>query len=65
MTKEELAARLNGREYMHEITAEEQAEEACYECAMRNGHTVTEAEDCDDGDVGCPDCPWKISEKGG
>jgi len=31
----------------------------CHECALRNGHTIDEADDCDDGSVGCPDCPFK------
>lgn len=40
------------------------SEEACYEaacteCAISNGFTPEQAELCDDGDVGCLDCPFK------
>ena len=35
----------------------------CYETAIRNGHTAEEAQGCDDGDVGCPDCPWRPKMK--
>ena len=42
------------------IQGEEAANEAqCFGTAIKNGHTIEEAEVCDDGDVGCPDCPWK------
>jgi hypothetical protein len=45
---------------------EEAANEAqCFGTALKNGHTIKEAEMCDDGDVGCPDCPWKTPESGG
>ena len=37
---------------------EDQATRACFECAIRNGHTVEEAENCDDGNIGCPNCPF-------
>ena len=33
---------------------------ACVETAKRNGHTIEEAEWCDNGSVGCPDCPFKL-----
>ena len=36
------------------------AEEQCHECAKENGHTTTEADECDDGSVGCPDCPFVV-----
>lgn len=36
--------------------------EACFSTAIRNGHTEEEADNCDDGSVACPDCPWKIKE---
>lgn len=35
-------------------------EEACIETAKMNGHTIEESENCDNGSVGCPDCPFKI-----
>lgn len=36
------------------------SERACNETAIRNGHTIDEAEMCDNGSVKCPDCPWKV-----
>ncbi len=33
--------------------------QACQGTALRNGHTVEEADNCDDGSVNCPDCPFK------
>ena len=38
--------------------AEASADAACVETAIKNGHTPERAEMCDDGDVGCPDCPF-------
>lgn len=38
------------------------AEYFCFQCAKSNGHTEEEVENCDDGDVGCPDCPFKTNE---
>ena len=38
---------------------EDANEMACIETAIKNGHTREEADNCDDGSVGCPDCPWK------
>ena len=32
--------------------------EACSACAQYNGHSVEEAENCNDGSVGCPECPF-------
>ena len=41
------------------IAGEEAArEEACVSTAVRNGYTPQQAELCDDGDVGCLDCPF-------
>ena len=37
--------------------------QACIETAKRNGHTVEEADNCDDGSVGCPDCPFRRKEE--
>ena len=34
-------------------------EDACYGTAVENGFSVDQADNCDDGDVGCPNCPWK------
>lgn len=36
---------------------------ACFECAKSHGKTQEEAENCDDGDVGCPDCPFMPEER--
>lgn len=44
---------------MDEIAAQESAHEnACYETAVRNGFTAEIAHICEDGDVGCQDCPF-------
>lgn len=42
----------------HIASQEDSAWEACYTTAERNGHTKDEADNCDDGSVGCPDCPF-------
>ena len=34
---------------------------ACLDCAYNNGHTYEEAEECENGSVGCPGCP--LAEK--
>ena len=34
-------------------------EMACRETAKKNGHSEEEAENCDEGSVGCKDCPFK------
>jgi hypothetical protein len=31
----------------------------CFEPAEKHGLTPLQAEDCDDGHHGCPECPWK------
>lgn len=31
---------------------------ACFECAYEAGKTQEDAENCDDGDCNCPNCPW-------
>ena len=36
----------------------EAAERACYETAKANGHSQAEADNCDEGSVGCPNCPF-------
>lgn len=41
------------------IAQEAAAESACYRAAEKYGVTTEKADECDDGDVGCPDCPWK------
>ena len=33
--------------------------QACRGTALRNEHTIEEADNCDDGSVACPDCPFK------
>lgn len=37
---------------------EDNATEHCITTALRNGHTIEQAENCDDGSVACPDCPF-------
>lgn len=37
---------------------EDNATASCRDCAIKNGHTTEEADNCDDGSVGCPDCPF-------
>ena len=32
---------------------------ACMDTAQRNQKTRDEAENCEDGSAGCPDCPFK------
>jgi hypothetical protein len=32
--------------------------EACIDTAIASGHTAEEAQECDNGSVGCPDCPF-------
>ncbi|KKL78026.1 hypothetical protein LCGC14_2028920 [marine sediment metagenome] len=34
-------------------------EAACYSAATAAGKTSEEAELCDDGNVGCTECPWR------
>lgn len=34
------------------------AEYSCKLTASKNGHSVEDAEDCEDGSVGCMDCPF-------
>lgn len=36
---------------------------ACFETAARHGLTVLQAEDCNDGSHGCPDCPFGLTTK--
>ncbi len=42
----------------HALAEEEANMGACLECAKANGKTEEEADNCDFGDVGCPDCPF-------
>ncbi len=35
----------------------------CHETAKKNGHPDHEADECDEGSVGCPDCPYKEETK--
>jgi len=47
----------------HHIRSEEAvAEAACYGTAAKNGHAREVADECDDGSVGCPDCPWQAPD---
>ena len=41
---------------------EDNATEACISTAIKNGHTREESDLCDDGSVGCSDCPFKIKD---
>lgn len=42
----------------YEENEEYKAVVACINTAIRNGHTKEEADECDAGSVGCPDCPF-------
>jgi hypothetical protein len=33
--------------------------EACFRTATSNGHTIAEAEECEDGSIGCANCPFR------
>jgi len=47
------------RNHMEEDSNKEDSNmEMCAACAEYNGHTLTEAENCSDGSVGCPECPF-------
>jgi len=47
------------KDWEHYIAdAEDAAELACFTVATGNGHTKEEADGCDDGSVGCPNCPF-------
>lgn len=35
---------------------------ACHEAASQVGYTVKEVEECDDGNLMCPGCPWRKEE---
>lgn len=48
------------RSWCQHIREEEAAHfGACFEAAAKEGLTPLQAEDCDDGDKNCKDCPWK------
>lgn len=34
-------------------------EDACRDTASKNGHSITEADLCEAGSVGCQDCPFR------
>ena len=34
----------------------------CYLTAFRAGRTMFDAEDCENGDLLCPKCPWRLDE---
>ena len=42
---------------------EDNATQACQSTAVKNGRTTEEADNCDDGSVACPDCPFKPTEE--
>jgi hypothetical protein len=47
-------------QYLRSLDDQEAAgEEACYKAAVKNGLTVEQAENCDDCEYKCPECPWK------
>ncbi len=35
---------------------------ACFEAARKAGYTQEQAENCEDGALQCPTCPWKPRE---
>lgn len=46
------------------LSPDEQAEEdanvrACEEAAQKAGYPFWLAEECEDGELNCPTCPWK------
>jgi hypothetical protein len=42
------------------VDAEEAAHEhACYLAAHAHGLAMEQADECDDGALKCPDCPWR------
>jgi len=47
----------------YEEQMEANAFNACYNTAIKNGHTKEEADNCDDGSVNCPDCPFLVVSK--
>ncbi len=45
------------------IRSEEAAEAGrCYGVALSNGHSIAQADECDDGSLKCSDCPWALPE---
>lgn len=42
----------------HIADLEDAHEAACYETAIKNGHTTEEADNCEVGAEICPDCPY-------
>jgi hypothetical protein len=43
----------------HFDAQEAAAENACARAATAHGLTADQAESCDDGNQGCPTCPWR------
>lgn len=41
-----------------EILHEQINVNACRACAVKNGHTIDEADNCEDGELNCNGCPW-------
>jgi hypothetical protein len=35
---------------------------ACFNAARAAGYSMAQAEECDDGSLGCPACPWAATE---
>lgn len=46
----------------HFESEESQAEAACAKAAEAHG-VLDRAQDCEDGALSCPSCPWKISDR--
>lgn len=47
-------------QYLNQLEEQEMyAWKDCVEAAQAAGHSVEEAENCDDGEWKCPNCPWK------
>lgn len=53
-------ADLGWTKYVNRLEDIEEAK--CYEAALRAGYTQEEAQQCDGGDLNCPDCPWADSD---
>lgn len=48
------------REWEDYFTEEEKKNTMmCFEAAKSAGRAIAQAELCDNGNIGCEDCPWK------
>jgi len=53
---------VNAAQRLHD-QQEASSNAACSEAATLAGVAARTAEECDDGDVSCPTCPWRSSAK--